>query len=92
MSDPYEGKAFIDATCKSCRKRIGYFGRVVDQPACPRCGHKPDRVDLERDQAEMNNFRELLFEIRQRNPDWECWRPLGCKAFSGQAGAGHETI
>jgi DNA-binding XRE family transcriptional regulator len=67
-------KAFIDAACRSCRKRIGWFGLVTDQPACPRCGWKPDRAALEADQAEMNNFRELLSELREANPAWEHWR------------------
>ena len=67
-------KAFIDATCRSCRKRIGWFGRAVDQPACPRCGWKPDRASLEADQTAMNDFRELLAGLRKANPGWEHWR------------------
>jgi DNA-binding XRE family transcriptional regulator len=69
-----EAKAFIDAVCRSCRKRFGWFGRIVDQPACPRCGRKPDRASLERDQAQMDGFRQLLAEAREANPNWERWR------------------
>ncbi len=72
MSD--DQKAFIDATCRSCRKRIGWFGRAIDQPACPRCGWKPDRATLEADQAMMDDFRETLLELREANPNWEHWR------------------
>ncbi len=69
-----ETQAFIDAICRSCRKRIGWFGRAVDQPACPRCGWKPDPASLERDQAEMDAYREILIKLREANPNWEHWR------------------
>lgn len=72
MSD--DTKAFIDAVCRSCRKRIGWFGRAIDQPACPRCGWKPDRVTLAADQAAMDDFRKMLSEMREANPGWEHWR------------------
>jgi DNA-binding XRE family transcriptional regulator len=67
-------KAFFDASCRSCRKRIGWFGLAVDQPACPRCGWKPDPATLEADQAAMNDFHEMLSELRDANPNWEHWR------------------
>jgi DNA-binding XRE family transcriptional regulator len=66
-------KAFIDATCRSCRARIGWFGRAVDQPACRRCGYKPDKASLEQAQSEMDDFRKLLEEIDEANPGWEKW-------------------
>jgi DNA-binding XRE family transcriptional regulator len=71
---PEETKGFMDATCRSCRKRIGWFGRVVDQPACPRCGWKPDRASMEAAQAEMDDFRQMLVELHEANPGWEHWR------------------
>ena len=65
---------FMDALCPKCKKRFGWYGRVVDRPACSRCGHRPDAADLERDQAAMNDFRELLKELREANPGWDKWQ------------------
>jgi DNA-binding XRE family transcriptional regulator len=45
-------------------------------PDCPRCGAKPDRVALERDQYEMDQFRELLAEMKERIPGWSRWRKV----------------
>lgn len=67
-------KAFIDATCPKCRKRIGWYGRIVDHPTCPRCGHRPDQANLERTQAEADKFTELLAALQEVNPGWEKWR------------------
>lgn len=69
-----DSKGFIDAQCPKCRAKIGWYGRVVDRPACHRCGHKPPAADLEHDQAEIDNFRELLAELRQANPGWDKWQ------------------
>ena len=69
-----ETKAFIDAVCPRCRAKIGWYGRVVDRPACRRCGHTVDRAALEHDQAEMDNFQQLLAELREANPGWDKWR------------------
>ena len=69
-----ETKAFMDAECPRCKARIGWYGRAVDRPPCPRCGHQVDRAALERDQAEMDAFRELLAELRQANPGWDKWQ------------------
>lgn len=66
--------AFIDAQCPKCRTKIGWYGRVVDRPACHRCGHRTDAADLEHDQAEMDNFRRLLAELRQANPGRGKWQ------------------
>lgn len=62
-----ETRAFMDATCKKCGKRIGWFGRAVNMPTCPRCGAEPDRAALERDQTIMDDFRDLLEELRERS-------------------------
>lgn len=69
-----ETNAFIDAACPKCRAKIGWYGRVVDRPACHCCGHRPPAADLEHDQAEMDNFRELLAELREANPGWDKWQ------------------
>jgi DNA-binding XRE family transcriptional regulator len=69
-----EAKAFIDVSCAKCGKKFGWFGLVVERPPCPRCGDRPAPADLERDQAAMNDFRELLAELRQANPGWDQWR------------------
>lgn len=65
---------FMDASCPRCRRKIGWYGRVVDRPPCPRCGHQIDAATLEHDQAQLNDFRELLAELRQANPGWDTWR------------------
>jgi len=69
-----ETKAFIDAVCPKCKAKIGWYGRPTDHPGCHRCGWKPNPADLEHDQAEMDNFRELLAELRTANPEWDKWR------------------
>jgi len=33
-------KAFYDATCEKCGKRIGWFGELKDRPPCPKCEQK----------------------------------------------------
>lgn len=66
--------AFIDASCRKCGARIGWFGRVMDRPACRRCGDRPDDAELQSDQTEMDNFREMLAELRQANPGWNQWQ------------------
>lgn len=52
--------AFFDATCEKCKKRIGWCGKATDRPACSRCGHRPDRVELEAADAKMDEFRKLV--------------------------------
>lgn len=52
--------AFIDARCRKCNTRIGWFGKMTDMPACHRCGAEPDRAALESDQAKMDEFQRLL--------------------------------
>jgi DNA-binding XRE family transcriptional regulator len=66
--------AFMDAACPRCHKRFGWHGRVVDRPPCPRCGHNLDRAQLEQDQYQIDQFRELLAELRQANPNWDKWQ------------------
>lgn len=69
-----ETKAFIDASCRRCHARIGWYGTVLEQPACHRCGWKPNPETLMADHEEMVNFRELLAELRQANPRWDKWQ------------------
>ena len=38
---------FIDARCPNCDAKIGWMGRMVDRPACPKCGHRPPQAELE---------------------------------------------
>ena len=74
MTDEYETIGFMDASCRRCKARIGWYGRATDMPACNRCGHRPDVAELEHDQEEMSNFRQLLAELRQANPGWDKWK------------------
>ena len=52
--------SMIDAQCPKCRKRFGWSGRMVDKPACPRCGHADPREELEAADQEMDELRRLL--------------------------------
>ena len=33
--------AMMDAICENCGARIGWSRLHLNQPACPRCGHRP---------------------------------------------------
>jgi ribosome-binding protein aMBF1 (putative translation factor) len=66
--------AFIDAVCPRCKARIGWHGRVIDRPACHRCGHQVPQADLQHDQDEMDNARKVLEELHQAKPGWDKWR------------------
>jgi tRNA(Ile2) C34 agmatinyltransferase TiaS len=55
--------AFVDGRCAKCGKRMGWTGRSVDKPRCPKCLHTPDekeRAELAAADAEMDEFRKLL--------------------------------
>lgn len=69
-----ETRACFDARCPKCRTPIGWFGRILDRPACRRCGHRPSAAELERAQAQVDESRRLLAELRQANPGWGKWR------------------
>ena len=60
--------AMIDATCSKCGRRIGWYGTIADRPACPRCGHRPPRAELDAAEAEMQAFRDRL-ATHPRNAD-----------------------
>ncbi len=66
--------AMIDASCPRCKKRFGWCGSPANRPACPKCGHRPPQAELDKDEATMNDFRELLAELRTANPGWDKWR------------------
>lgn len=72
MNEP-ESKAFIDAQCPKCRRKIGWFGTALDHPGCSRCGWKPDRVQLEADHKKMTECRETLAALKTNSPGWEVW-------------------
>lgn len=71
---PTDACGMIDVSCPKCRRRFGWAGRVVDRPPCPRCGFMPARADLEHDQQQLNDFRELLSELQTANPGWDKWQ------------------
>ncbi len=60
---------FMDGTCPKCKKRFGWTGRVVDRPACPKCGHKVDLSELESDEREIKDFENLLRANRRRREE-----------------------
>lgn len=52
--------AMIDATCPKCKKRIGWAGKMVHRPACPRCGHRPPEAELKAADDEMAEMERLV--------------------------------
>jgi len=52
--------SMMDATCPKCKHRIGWQGRAVDRPPCPKCGHVVRRAELE---AVDRQIRELEDEL-----------------------------
>ena len=50
--------AHYDVSCKKCRRRYGWFGRVSQQPKCPKCGFRPSQIEL--DKAEKD-FEKQVF-------------------------------
>lgn len=68
------GFAFYDARCPFCGAHVGWSGRVTDCPPCPRCGQMPKAEKLAADQAEIDDFRQLLKELRDADAGWERWR------------------
>lgn len=72
--------AFFDASCRKCKRRIGWTGKVTDQPPCPTCGTEPDRAQLKADQDEIESFQKLLAEMKKKNPAFVTWQPARVKA------------
>lgn len=56
--------AFIDATCTQCKGKVSWMGEMKDRPACPRCGHVPqkesDELEAELDRREAELEAEML--------------------------------
>jgi DNA-binding transcriptional regulator YiaG len=50
----------IDATCPKCKKRIGWQGSMLDQPACPRCGTQAQVEDLSALQQLLDQDHRLI--------------------------------
>jgi len=85
-----------DATCqnKDCRKRLSWFGGINDRPACPHCGHVPEKIPVEvknrkqRKPAVVTFTRSrifcFLFAERQQVADFAGVQLEGeCKESSG---------
>lgn len=51
---------FIDVSCPKCNRKHGWFGEMVQRPACPRCGHQVDPKKLTEVQAKMDEMERLL--------------------------------
>lgn len=49
----------IDVQCK-CGKKIGWTGKFVDCPPCPRCGYRPPGEELAKADTQMEEDRRLL--------------------------------
>lgn len=60
--------AFNDASCPKCRKKFGWIGRLVDKPACPKCGKKDKMEDLQREDEEMEAIIAKIFGKDSKEP------------------------
>lgn len=52
--------SMIDVRCAACGKRYGFCGEMTDQPNCPKCGKEPNRAELEKVQAQMDEAERLM--------------------------------
>lgn len=73
--------SFNDGRCPKCKRRVSWMGKVTDRPPCV-CGHQVDLKELEETEAEMQRFRDTLFEDDD-NDDDDSGQP-----GDGQAGEG----
>lgn len=64
--------AMIDVQCK-CGKRMGWYGRFVDRPACPKCGDRPPQESLEETDRRMDHDRQLFETHPQRATLEQLW-------------------
>lgn len=64
-------RGFFDRTCRSCKKRYGWSGRVSDVPPnCPKCGvalTEREKEALASDEAQIEAFRKQLLDMK--DPD-----------------------
>ena len=60
---------FIDVRCRKCKRKIGWFGEIADQPACPHCGAPPpSRQELEAMERELDKARqEVLRDMEKKD-------------------------
>ncbi len=49
-------RAYFDAVCPECERRIGWYGLVGDRPACP-CGHRPSQESLDVIDRRIDGYR-----------------------------------
>lgn len=52
--------SMIDVRCAACGRRYGFCGEMTDQPPCPKCGHPPDKAELAKVQAQMDEAERLM--------------------------------
>lgn len=52
--------SMIDVRCAACGKRYGFCGEMIDQPPCPKCGREPDRAEIAKVQAQMDEAQRLM--------------------------------
>lgn len=86
--------AFIDARCPKCDKRIGWFGEMKDNPGCSRCGWFPgtkeEQEAAQKDQEEINRFRQFLRDRKRAKEEKIKGDPLtvACPVFHCRAPKG----
>ncbi len=69
----------MDARCPKCRLRIGWQGKAVDRPPCPKCGHVVPREELEKADAQWRQaVREMhaALKVERIRTVCPCGRPL----------------
>lgn len=58
-------RGLFDTTCKFCKHRFGWCGRLVDKPACPKCGKRDGDKRLLRD---AERVRCVFTSVSSRSP------------------------
>ena len=58
--------SMMDARCPKCGCRIGWRGKAVDRPRCPKCLHQVDRAELEAADRQVEECRlQMLAQSNQ---------------------------
>ena len=60
--------AMLDARCPNCNRRMGWQGRFIDRPPCPKCGHQLPQAELAATDLE---FERIEAELAAENQTFD---------------------
>ena len=66
---PEHAAGMMDAVCDECGGRIGWRGSFLNQPRCPRCGHRPSPAILASRQTGLDQAFEDPQDAARRQLD-----------------------